>query len=131
MTRMLLILACLLGLQPAHPARAEDQPNIVVFVSDDHRADLLGCAGHPVARTPNLDRIAANGHRFSNAFVTTSICAASRATILTGLTERTQATRRIDRKAAANLGDTVAKELFRLALGAEAELLVPVKLEAR
>ena len=89
MKRMLLILACLLGLQPAHPARAEDQPNIVVFVSDDHRADLLGCAGHPVARTPNLDRIAANGHRFSNAFVTTSICAASRATILTGLTERT------------------------------------------
>ena len=89
MKRMLLILACLLGLQPAHPTQAEDQPNIVVFVSDDHRADLLGCAGHPIALTPNLDRIAAKGRRFRNAFVTTSICAASRATILTGLTERT------------------------------------------
>ena len=47
-----------------------------------------------------------------------------------GLTERTKATRRVDGKAAADLGDTVAQELLRLALGTEAELLVPVELEA-
>ncbi|MCP4013931.1 MAG: sulfatase-like hydrolase/transferase, partial [Phycisphaeraceae bacterium] len=62
--------------------------NVVVIVSDDHRADVLGCAGHPIVRTPNLDRLAADGVRFENAFVTTSICAASRASILTGLPER-------------------------------------------
>ncbi|MEC8320755.1 MAG: sulfatase-like hydrolase/transferase [Planctomycetota bacterium] len=61
---------------------------IVVIVSDDHRSDLLGAAGHPVVQTPNLDRLAADGIRFDNAFVTTSICAASRASILTGLPER-------------------------------------------
>jgi len=45
-------------------------------------------AGHPVLKTPNLDRLANEGIRFANAFVTTSVCAASRATILTGLYER-------------------------------------------
>jgi arylsulfatase A-like enzyme len=64
------------------------RPNIVVIVSDDHRADVLGCAGHAVARTPSLDRLAAEGVRFANAFASTPICAASRATILTGLPER-------------------------------------------
>ena len=64
-----------------------DRPNLLLVVSDDQRADFLSCAGHPVIQTPHLDRIAAEGTRFTNAFVTTSICAASRATILTGLTE--------------------------------------------
>ena len=65
-----------------------DQPNLVFILSDDHRADFLGCAGHPVVKTPTLDQLAADGVRFANAFVTTSICAASRATLFTGLTER-------------------------------------------
>ena len=65
------------------------RPNVIVFLSDDHRADLLGCAGHPVIKTPTVDRLAAEGTRFENAFVTTSICAASRASILTGQVERT------------------------------------------
>ena len=68
---------------------SEQRPNIIVFLSDDHRADVLGCAGHPIVKTPNIDRLAATGVRFDNAFVTTSICAASRATFLTGLVERT------------------------------------------
>ena len=67
---------------------AETRPNIVFFLSDDQRADFLGCAGHPFLQTPVIDRLAANGVRFENAFVTTSICATSRATILTGLWER-------------------------------------------
>ena len=65
-----------------------DRPNLVFVLSDDHRADFLGCAGHPVVKTPTLDRLAADGVRFRNGFVTTSICAASRATLFTGLTER-------------------------------------------
>lgn len=70
------------------PLEAAEQPNIIFFLSDDHRWDHLGCAGHPILQTPNLDTLAAKGTRFSNAFVTTSICAASRATIFTGLYER-------------------------------------------
>lgn len=72
------------------PLEAEDtRPNILFILSDDHRADFLGCAGHPILKTPHLDKLAAKGTRFTNASVTTSICAASRASILTGLHERT------------------------------------------
>ena len=68
---------------------AAQRPNIIFFLSDDHRWDRLGCAGHPFLKTPNIDKLAAEGARFPNMFVTTSICAASRASILTGLYERT------------------------------------------
>ncbi|EMI45534.1 sulfatase [Rhodopirellula sp. SWK7] len=70
-------------------ANADERPNIIFFLSDDHRSDVLGCAGHPIIKTPNIDQLAARGARFENAFVTTSICAASRATLFTGLFERT------------------------------------------
>lgn len=75
--------------EPPSEAPTAPRPNLVLFVSDDHRADLLGCAGHPFLQTPNIDRLAERGVRYENAFVTTSICAASRASILTGLAERT------------------------------------------
>ena len=65
----------------------EDQPNIVFFLIDDQRNDVLSVAGHPIVKTPTVDQLAADGIRFTNAFVTTSICAASRASILTGLYE--------------------------------------------
>ena len=68
---------------------ARPRPNILFFLIDDQRNDTLGCAGHPLLKTPVVDSLAARGVRFSNMFVTTSICAASRATILTGLHERT------------------------------------------
>jgi arylsulfatase A-like enzyme len=64
-----------------------ERPNILFILVDDQRNDTLGCAGHPVIQTPHIDRLAHDGVRFENAFVTTSICMASRATILTGLTE--------------------------------------------
>lgn len=70
-------------------AASEKPPNILFFLSDDHRDDILGCAGHPFLQTPTIDKLAAEGVRFKNTFVTTSICAASRASILTGLHERT------------------------------------------
>ena len=66
-----------------------DSPNIIFFLSDDHRSDFLSCAGHEIVQTPFLDDLAHRGVRFENAFVTTSICAASRATLLTGMWERT------------------------------------------
>ncbi len=65
------------------------RPNILFLLIDDQRNDTLGCAGHPIIKTPVVDRLAAEGVRFRNAFVTTSICAASRASIFTGLYERT------------------------------------------
>jgi arylsulfatase A-like enzyme len=66
-----------------------DRPNIVFLLADDMRWDAMGCAGNKVIQTPHLDALAKDGVRFRNAFVTTAICAASRASLLTGLYERT------------------------------------------
>jgi len=60
------------------------RPNIIFIMSDDHAAHALSCYGSKINKTPNLDRIAAEGMRFDNCFCTNSICAPSRATILTG-----------------------------------------------
>jgi N-acetylglucosamine-6-sulfatase len=59
--------------------------NIVFILADDHRYDAMGFMGDPVVKTPNLDRLAREGVHLRNAFVTTSLCSPSRATILTGL----------------------------------------------
>jgi N-acetylglucosamine-6-sulfatase len=60
------------------------RPNIVFILVDDLRWDDLGCAGHPFAQTPHIDRIAREGAQFRNAFATTPLCSPSRASILTG-----------------------------------------------
>jgi N-acetylglucosamine-6-sulfatase len=60
------------------------RPNIVVILMDDLRWDELHCTGHPFALSPNLDRIAAEGATFRNAFVTSPLCSPSRACFLTG-----------------------------------------------
>ena len=62
-----------------------DQRNIIFILADDHRYDALGFMGHSFLETPNLDRLARNGVHCENAFVTTSLCSPSRASILTGL----------------------------------------------
>jgi arylsulfatase A-like enzyme len=85
---LLLVAALAAGSSIRDCGAAERAPNVIFFLSDDHRADFLGCAGHAIVKTPTIDRLAAEGVRFENAFVTTSICAASRATLLTGLWER-------------------------------------------
>ena len=64
------------------------KPNIVFFFTDDQTSSALGCYGHPLVKTPNIDRLANEGTRFENAFVSQSICWVSRTTILTGLTGR-------------------------------------------
>jgi arylsulfatase A-like enzyme len=65
---------------PASPTR----PNIVFIMSDDHAYQALSAYSDHLIQTPNIDRIAKMGMRFTNASVTNSICAPSRATILTG-----------------------------------------------
>ena len=60
------------------------RPNILFIMTDDHAAGHLGCYGNRLVKTPNMDRLAREGTRFANAFVTNSLCAPSRATILTG-----------------------------------------------
>ncbi|MBM3783932.1 MAG: sulfatase [Acidobacteria bacterium] len=63
---------------------ARNRPNILFVMTDDHAAGHVGCYGNRLVKTPNIDRLAAEGVRFANAFVTNSLCAPSRATILTG-----------------------------------------------
>ena len=50
---------------------ADRRPNVLFILTDDQRWDQLGCEGHPFLKTPNLDRLAAEGVRFANMFVTT------------------------------------------------------------
>ncbi len=66
-------------------ADAAKKPNLVVMMTDDQRFDFMSCAGHPFLKTPNMDRIAKGGAYFQNAFITNSLCAPSRATLMTGL----------------------------------------------
>ena len=71
---------------PETGKRDEIKPRNVVFVlTDDHRYDAMGFMGHPFLETPHLDSLASNGVHLKNAFVTTSLCSPSRASILTGL----------------------------------------------
>jgi N-acetylglucosamine-6-sulfatase len=59
--------------------------NVVFILTDDHRYDAMGFMDHPFLETPHLDSLASNGVHLKNAFVTTSLCSPSRASILTGL----------------------------------------------
>jgi len=67
----------------------QNKPNIIFILTDDHRWDALGVAGNTIIQTPEMDKLAREGVYFDKAFVTTPICAASRASFLTGLYERT------------------------------------------
>jgi len=69
------------------PEREQRPPHLLLIVTDDQRADALSCAGHPILETPHMDALAARGTRFENAFVTTAICASSRASFLTSQRE--------------------------------------------
>ena len=66
------------------PTTMAKRPNFLLFITDQHRADHLGCYGHPVLRTPHIDSIAARGTRFERFYVATPICMPNRATLMTG-----------------------------------------------
>jgi len=82
----LLVLFLLSGCEA--PKQAAEPPNILFIITDDQRFDMLGVE-RPELKTPVMDRLARTGTRFTHAFVTTPICAASRASFLTGAVERT------------------------------------------
>ena len=82
--KLLFLLITLISLFGCSKHFKESRPNIIFLLADDHRWDALGCMGNPIIQTPNIDQIAVKGIIFENAYVTTSICAASRASILAG-----------------------------------------------
>jgi arylsulfatase A-like enzyme len=80
------LLAALVLLQPgaAQNQSSTKRPNIVFIMTDDHAAHAVSAYGSRINKTPNIDRLAKEGMRFENCFVTNSICTPSRAAILTG-----------------------------------------------
>jgi N-acetylglucosamine-6-sulfatase len=80
---VLALAACGPAPPPAQPP-STDRPNLVVVVVDDLRWDEFGAAGHPYLETPNIDRLAAEGAWFVNAFHAVPLCSPNRATLLTG-----------------------------------------------
>ncbi|WP_439481351.1 sulfatase family protein [Cyclobacterium plantarum] len=90
LAEVLLGIACLSCQPPDKNAAAQsEKPNIIFILTDDQRWDALGFAGNEIIHTPHMDQLASEGLYFENAFVTTPICAASRASLFTGLYERT------------------------------------------
>ncbi len=85
---LLLVAACLAWTPAIRPCPAAERRNIVLMIGDDHGLEL-GCYGHPVVRTPALDRLAARGTRFTHAFAAVSSCSPSRAVIYTGMYSHT------------------------------------------
>ncbi|WP_209403571.1 sulfatase-like hydrolase/transferase [Pseudozobellia sp. WGM2] len=86
-----LLLTAFLSNRATFAQNIEDdrRPNIIFILTDDQRHDALGYAGNKLISTPEMDKLAKEGTYFENAMVSTPICAASRASILTGLYERT------------------------------------------
>jgi N-acetylglucosamine-6-sulfatase len=77
------------------PSQADERPNILFIMSDDHCAQAVGAYGGRLAAldpTPTIDRLAGEGMLFENAFCTNSICSPSRACILTGQYAHTNGT---------------------------------------
>ena len=65
-------------------AEGPARPNFLLFITDQHRADHLGCDGNPVLRTPHIDALAQQGQRFTQCHVATPICQPNRASLMTG-----------------------------------------------
>ncbi|MFR9584164.1 MAG: sulfatase [Rikenellaceae bacterium] len=84
MNNKLLFSVSILAMGCANESEVGIKPNIILCVADDHGMDALGCYGNPIIKTPNLDKLANDGARFTNAFCTSASSAASRSVLLTG-----------------------------------------------
>lgn len=80
----LALLVLITSTSQAADTESATRPNIVMIFADDVSWDDLGCYGHPTIHTPNLDRLAKEGARFDNAYLTTSSCSPSRCSVITG-----------------------------------------------
>ena len=85
---MLISTICGFNASNAQQKSTEDKPNIIFILTDDQRFDAIGYAGNKYVETPQMDDLAKSGTYFNTAIVTTPICAASRASLFTGLHER-------------------------------------------
>ncbi len=75
-----------LGRAEPNPTRATRKPNILVIMTDQHSKHFLGCYGNRIVRTPNLDRLASEGMRFTSAYCPSPLCVPSRMSFMTGRT---------------------------------------------
>lgn len=80
----LLAALCFCATLGATPSPGADRPNLVIILADDLGYGDLGCYGHPTIRTPHLDRMAAEGLRFTDFYAGANLCTPSRAALLTG-----------------------------------------------
>jgi len=71
---------------PARTVESSAAPNLIVFLADDLGYGDLGCYGHPVIKTPHLDKFAAQGMRMTQCYSASAVCSPSRSAILTGRT---------------------------------------------
>src|SRR5215813_9526621 len=80
----------MMGEHPRRPrlsstrGRSLKPTNLLFIFSDEHTRDIMGCSGNKLARTPNLDRLAARGTRFTDAYTNCPICVPARASLATG-----------------------------------------------
>ena len=83
---LLVVLFCTFALRPTAAEEKQARPNIVIFLTDDQGWGDLGCYGHPLIHSPNLDKFAAEGMRFTQCYSACAVCSPSRSAILTGRT---------------------------------------------
>src|SRR3954449_1152687 len=82
--RILTLIALACALPAYHAGKAAERPNIIFILADDLGWGDLGCYGHPITQTPNLDQLAKEGTLFTQFYVCGSVCSPSRCAFFTG-----------------------------------------------